>query len=1258
MKKTYTLILSTCLILACSFNSYAQEGTLDNSFGTAGKVTTSFGPHDDEGYGVAVQTDGKIVVAGWSNNATDADFAVSRYNSNGGLDVTFGSLGTGKVTTPIGSNNDYGTSVAICKNAGVNLGKIVVAGYYYNGTDFDFAVVRYNTNGTLDATFGGGTGITTTNFGGVDIAYSVAIQSDDKIVVVGTATVSSIYKFALARYLPNGNLDVTFGVPGTGKFTTAFGTSSDEAQSVAIDNTAGPYFGRIVVGGYSWNGSTWDFALACYNINGTPDNTFGTFGAGNNGKSTTSFGIFNDRAYTVAIDKNAGANFNKILLGGYSDNGNDWDFAMARYNTNGTLDNTPGNFGTLGKVTTDYGSNEIGYSMAVQSDDKIVLLGLSDIVPSAEIFSLSRYNSNGILDNTFGTFNGGFNGKDTTLIKMSNDGAASLAFQADGKIVIAGCGITGTDADFALARYNVAPPCAITLTPTVTNPTTCGGTNGSITLGVTGAGPFTYNWSGNSCAMASDCSFFGTGAFCSFGLCHGVNQNLSNIPVGTYTVIVTGLNSCTATTTVTVTAPTLLAVGSTISPSATVCAGTSVTLSGTGATSYSWSGGVTNGVAFIPSGTTTYTVTGTSPGGCSGTATSTVTLHPRPTSVITGTQTICTGNTAFNLTLTLTGTPPWNVTVSGGTSPIVFAGLTTSPHTFNLSPSSNTTYTVTSLNDANCTALSGDMTGSAVVTVHSNPVATFNYTGSPFCTSGINPSPNFSGGGAAGVFTSTSGLTINSATGLITLSSSTSGTYTVTNTIASSGGCNSATATTTIVISAVPAAPVISGLTMFCGTQHPAYTASSPGITSYTWSYPAGITSITGQGTSSIITNISNTSSGNVSLVLSCVANGCGPSMATTYTITSAPVAPDVITSVPANLCGATSAIFSIVPVATALAGYQWVLPSGWGTIGATNTSTISVTIPANFVSGVVNVYSKSGCAQTLGTPITVSTHVPIAPVATAGITNVCTIHSGTYTVSAVAGADPNAYVWAVNGTGMSISPSSTVTSATVLTDGLDGGTVTCSAHNTCGTGPAKTWSLSVLPLPPGVITGPQNLCNLTSATYSVVDVTPAGQTGYTYNWFCNFGYAGWLPGSSTINTNTFTNPNLYSPTHPGIIEVKTSNTCGTVFSNITTYPVTYCHDPISMNNSSIEQPNNYSHIYPNPANSEFTIDVASDIDKDVIVEIYDVLGNKVIQQKHQIIIGDNTIKTTIEQYKTGMYFVRLIDADNNVLYTERVIKQ
>src|ERR1051325_10745806 len=400
---------------------YNSDGSLDTSFNGTGIVITDISGNHDQAYSVAIQSDGKIVVAGESYIGSGWDFALARYNTDGSLDTSLN--GTGKVTTPIGSGSDEGRSVAIQAD-----GKIVLSGDSYNGTTWDFALVRYNSDGSLD-TSPNGTGKVTTHIGNsAEPGQSVAIQNDGKIVVAGsTSNGSSTYDdFALVRYNSDGSLDTSFN--GTGKVTTAIGTFYDDASSVTIQGD-----GKIVVAGYSYNVYP-DFAVVRYNNDGSLDTSFnGT------GKVTTAIGSNYDDAYSVATQSDG-----KIVAAGYGFSGGANSFAVVRYNNSGSLDTS---FGSTGKVITFIGMDAIGQSMAIQSDGKIVVGGSSLNISNYD-FAVARYNTNGALDGMFG-----LSGTVTTAVGSSDDFGQSVAIQSDGKIVVAGYSYNGSNYDVAVVRY-------------------------------------------------------------------------------------------------------------------------------------------------------------------------------------------------------------------------------------------------------------------------------------------------------------------------------------------------------------------------------------------------------------------------------------------------------------------------------------------------------------------------------------------------------------------------------------------------------------------------------------------------------------------------------------------------------------------------------------------------------------------------------------------------------------------------------------
>lgn len=412
---------------------YDTSGTRDSGFGGGGKLTTAIGSGDDRAYSMALQNDGKIVVAGFSANAGNRDFAVARYSASGTLDDGFG-VG-GKVQTAIGSGEDIATSVVLQSD-----GKILAAGYALNGSKRHFALVRYNLNGSLDTSLNTSGKVVTVLGTDESFCYAVAVQSDGKIVTAGYSYNGSNSDFAVVRYNPDGSLDPSFG--GTGKVATGLGANDDFASSMALQAD-----GKIIVGGYSYNASNFDFALVRYKTDGSLDTSFG-----NNGIVTTPVGSTYDHAYGVAVQQSDG----KIVIVGDSGNGNDADIALVRYTPTGVLDSS---FGGGGKVTTPIGSSsEEGYAMALQGDGKIVVAGYAVIGGKVQL-ALVRYLDTGGLDSGFGS-----GGKVTTPIGGNTDYGHSVAVQSDGRIVVAGSSSNGSNDDFALVRYlgTVQPPMVVT----------------------------------------------------------------------------------------------------------------------------------------------------------------------------------------------------------------------------------------------------------------------------------------------------------------------------------------------------------------------------------------------------------------------------------------------------------------------------------------------------------------------------------------------------------------------------------------------------------------------------------------------------------------------------------------------------------------------------------------------------------------------------------------------------------------------------
>ena len=435
-------IVTAAFVLTCFTISpqlaQAAAGDLDQTFGIGGILMTDLNHSTDIANAVAIQADGKLVVIGQTyknNDYTGEDFVVTRYNTDGTLDATFGR--GGKVRTDFPGLAAVPSAVVIQAD-----GKIVVAGGAFPLFTFagNFEVVRYNPNGSLDRSFGNG-GIVTTTFPEGSYAFDVALQPDGKIIAAGTVFVDFIpgepsnTDFALARYNPDGTPDATFG--NGGQVTTDFFGNEDDAFSVLIQPD-----GKIVAVGSANNpASYYDFAAVRYLSNGTTDTTFGFAG-----KVSTDFGDQNfDRARSAALQPDG-----RIVAAGFaiSQNGVVQNFAVARYTSNGVLDTT---FSGDGKTQIDFGDCcQSANKVLPQSDGKIITVGYANTEDSDSDFLLARLSPRGSLDSTFG-----LGGKVRTSFGDLNGGANGAALQSDGKIVAVGFQATFSNqwTNFALARY-------------------------------------------------------------------------------------------------------------------------------------------------------------------------------------------------------------------------------------------------------------------------------------------------------------------------------------------------------------------------------------------------------------------------------------------------------------------------------------------------------------------------------------------------------------------------------------------------------------------------------------------------------------------------------------------------------------------------------------------------------------------------------------------------------------------------------------
>jgi uncharacterized delta-60 repeat protein len=338
-----TSVITTSTLILSRWNG--TDGTLDTTFNATGSQpgfqALSVGD-TTVGQAVTLQADGKIVVCGYTHQTAITKFLVARYNTNGTIDTSFNTVGYN--TTSFGAGAQA-NSVKL-----QSTGKAIVAGTAVQGKGA-FALARYNTNGTLDATFGtAGQTVTSIGFGAV--LRQIAILGDDSIIAVGYVFDGASTDFVVAKYTAAGALDATFGVGGI--VITPIDTRA-EAYAVAIQSD-----GKIVVGGVSYVNNIGRSTLVRYSVTGTLDGTFGSGGivtsALQNGASI--YGVVLQTDGKIVVSGTVIGNFGPF-------------FAVGRYTSTGALDVT---FDSTGVGQNPASSSE-AYSVALQSDGKIVAGG-------------------------------------------------------------------------------------------------------------------------------------------------------------------------------------------------------------------------------------------------------------------------------------------------------------------------------------------------------------------------------------------------------------------------------------------------------------------------------------------------------------------------------------------------------------------------------------------------------------------------------------------------------------------------------------------------------------------------------------------------------------------------------------------------------------------------------------------------------------------------------------------------------------------
>ncbi len=408
-------------------------GELDFGFGGGGIVITDVsGSYPAYAKAVAIQEDGRTIVAGYAEGGfgSSYDFLIVRYNADGTLDSSFGS--GGKVITDFGGDSDEAHAVIVQPD-----GKIVAAGYVHlPGYDHKFALVRYEADGTLDTEFGDN------GVAGIDIELggcfsALAVQADGKLLAAGytTRSITPVWNddFVLVRYNTDGSLDTDFGIDGI--VMTDFYGLSDKASALAIQAD-----GCIIVAGHANNNSS-EFAFARYNPDGNLDSSFG-----DNGRRAFSVAHGSAAVSDLAIQQDG-----KIVAVGdaYFGSPYSWaqDFVVARLTSDGSLDSTlDGDYPIIGPgfVHADFGAMEYARGVAIQSDGRIVVAGYTVWSGTARL-AMARYNTDGSLDTSFSD-----DGMLSTPIGTEDVETSAMVQLPDGRLLVVG---SYGNTDFVVARY-------------------------------------------------------------------------------------------------------------------------------------------------------------------------------------------------------------------------------------------------------------------------------------------------------------------------------------------------------------------------------------------------------------------------------------------------------------------------------------------------------------------------------------------------------------------------------------------------------------------------------------------------------------------------------------------------------------------------------------------------------------------------------------------------------------------------------------